>query len=269
MKAAFGTGSLALALLALPAQAVPPGYALVWSDEFDGEALDRTKWEYRYPGEREGTLVSEDAVRLDGQGHLVLTTSLRGGMLHVGMIGTQGTFQARYGYFEARIRFQALQGHHGAFWLQSPHYGRHKDDPGRSGAEIDIIEYFGSGRMDGGAAVNLHWNRPPGHITRTARVGVSRPQDEFHVYAVHWTRHGYEFLVDGKRVFATREGLSHVCQYVVLSLLSSPWERRRLSLAALPDSMTVDYIRVYAADPPAAQNESRSMPRTASGGCSG
>jgi beta-glucanase (GH16 family) len=226
--------------------AAPPGYRLVFSDEFDGAALDMAKWEHRQLGDREGTQVSKDSVALDGKGNLVLSTMLQNGLLHVGMIGTQRTFQARYGFFEARIRFQRLQGHHGAFWLQSPLYGKHLDDPGRSGAEIDVIEYFGSGRSDGGAAVNVYWNPYPKPKNARMQLAVARPHEEFHVYAVHWTAQGYEFLVDGKPVFSTKEGLSHACQYMILSLLSSPWERRRLPVAALPDAMRVDYVRVYA-----------------------
>jgi beta-glucanase (GH16 family) len=240
---------LAAALLAglpLAALAAPQGYELVWRDEFDGERLDAAKWEVRQPGEREGTVVSKDAVALDGKGHLVLTTFQRDGTLHVGMVGTQRTFQARYGYFEARIRFQALQGHHGAFWLQSPTYGRHIDDPGRSGAEVDIVEYFGSGRWDGGGGINVYWNPYPKPKTAGTRVRLSEADRRFRIYALHWTAEGYRFFVDGEPVFSTREGLSHRCQYLVLSLLSSAWERPRLPLGKLPDAMLVDYVRVYA-----------------------
>ena len=230
----------------MPVAAVPADYRLVWGDEFHGSALDPKKWEYRYLGNRDGTNVSKDAVRLDGEGYLVLSTFMRDGRIHVGMIGTQPTFQARYGYFEARIRFQRLQGHHGAFWLQSPVYGKYRDDPARSGAEIDVIEYFGSGRADGGASINIHWNPYSNPSSRKFILGVLRPHADFRVYALHWTAAGYEFFLDGERVFATRDGLSHVCQYLILSLLSSLWERHRLPVNALPDAMVVDYVRVYA-----------------------
>ena len=224
----------------------PEGHQLVWNDEFEGAALDPGKWEYRYLGPREGTVVSRESVRLDGKGRLVLTTFMRDATLHVGMVGTQRTFQARYGYFEARMRFQKLQGHHGAFWLQSPRYGKHLDDPGRSGAEVDIIEFFGTGRRDSGTSINIHWNPYPNPTSAGSKVDVARAHEDFHVYAVHWTEAGYRFFVDGKPVYATREGLSHTCQYLVLSLLSTPWERPRMPIFRLPDSMEVDYVRVYA-----------------------
>ena len=113
---------------------VPKGYRLVWHDEFSGPKLDMKKWAYRELGKREHAVVTKEAVKLDGKGSLHLTTFEKNGTLYTGMIGTQGLFQQKYGYFEARIRFQRLQGHHGAFWLQSPTYGKVLNDPGRSGA---------------------------------------------------------------------------------------------------------------------------------------
>jgi hypothetical protein len=38
---------------ATPAEAAPvpgPGYRLAWADEFDGAALDTTKWDHQKPG---------------------------------------------------------------------------------------------------------------------------------------------------------------------------------------------------------------------------
>lgn len=241
-----GLITLFLSLCLSQALAAPEGYELVWNDEFEGEVLDASRWDYRYLGERHGTVVSRDSVRLDGQGHLVLTTFMRDGLLHVGMVGTQRTFQARYGYFEARIRFQSLQGHHGAFWLQSPAYGRYRDEPGRAGAEIDVIEYFGAGREDGGGGMRVYWNPYPSPRSAGRTIPLWDAHQRFRVYALHWTEHGYRFYVDGELRFETAQGLSHACEYLVLSLLSSPWERGRLRPAALPDAMTVDYVRVYA-----------------------
>jgi beta-glucanase (GH16 family) len=241
---------------------VPDGYGLVWSDEFNGKALDTRKWQYRQLGKRESALITKESVSLDGKGFLRLTTFKRGGTIHTGMIGTQGLFQQKYGYFEARIKFARLQGQHGSFWLQSPTYGKFLDDPGRSGAEIDIIEYFGAGRKDRGAAVNVYWNpykpKPvragPKTLDLDAILGKAAKSDEaarelsddFHVYALLWTSKEYVFTIDGNEVYRTGEGLSHQPQYLVLSLLCSDWERKRLDDSKLPEAMVVDYVRVYA-----------------------
>jgi beta-glucanase (GH16 family) len=205
--------------------------------------------------------VAKEAVRLDGKGHLVLTTSEDGDEIQVGMVGTQGKFECKYGFFESRIKFQKLQGHHGAFWLQSPTYGKVPDDPGQSGAEIDIVEFYGTGRPDGGVQTSVHWNPYPKTSKSTTAVdlapilGVKRTgktakakeiSDDFHVFALEWTEKEYRFFIDGLEVFRTSEGLSHRSEYIVLSLISSDWEVARLDRKKLPDSMMVDYVHVYA-----------------------
>ena len=240
---------------------VPKGYQLVWSDEFNGKTLDTKKWLYRYLGKRESAVIAKEAVTLDGKGFLNLMTFKKDNTIHSGIIGTQGLFEQKYGYFESRIKFERMQGHHGAFWLQSPNYGKVLDDPGKSGAEIDIIEYFGAGRKDRGAGINIYWNpyKPkavragPAKIDldpilgKAAKPGdpVKELSDDFHTYALLWTSKEYVFSIDGNEVYRTTEGLSHQPQYIVLSLLCSDWERKRLDDSKLPEAMVVDYVRVY------------------------
>ncbi|WP_020472927.1 glycoside hydrolase family 16 protein [Zavarzinella formosa] len=245
-----------------PSEFVPKGYRLVWNDEFDGPNLDLKKWQYRQLGKRDGAIIAKESVTLDGKGFLRLSTFKKDDVIHSGMIGTEGKFLQKYGYFESRIKFQSMQGHHGSFWLQSPTYGKFIDDPGKSGAEIDIIEYFGAGRKDRGGAVNVYWNpyKPkalragPKELDLEPILGKPDPakkpapelSDDFHVYALNWTDKGYVFLIDGKELYRTTEGLSHQAQNIVLSLLCSDWERKRLDDSKLPEAMIVDYVRVYA-----------------------
>ncbi|HEY5311980.1 MAG TPA: glycoside hydrolase family 16 protein, partial [Pirellulales bacterium] len=149
---------------------------------------------------------------------------------------------------------------HGAFWLQSGDYGKSVDNPAKCGAEIDIVEFFGGARTDGGVSSTVFWNPYPnpkktskqidvlGPLASNAPSGGPRPEiaDAFHVFSLLWNDEGYRFFIDGAAVFQTAEGLSKHEEYVVLSLISSPWERNRLDGSQLPDAMAVDYVRVYA-----------------------
>ncbi len=241
--------------------AVPPGIAatdaaqwhLVWHDEFDGTALDVTKWGYRYLGPRESSMIAKECVSLDGQGHLLMTVFEKAGVLQNPMIGTQGKFAATYGIFAARIKFPEPQGQHGSFWMQPAVKSTEVSNPELTGAEMDIIEWFGAGRPDGGTASNLYWSGPSGakehHAGGTKPFGLlpegEKLSDDFHVFAMEWSPEGYVFSVDGKVTYRISEGVSHVPQYLILSLLTADWEKDRLDRTKLPTSMVVDWVRVW------------------------
>ncbi|MBN2446023.1 MAG: right-handed parallel beta-helix repeat-containing protein, partial [Phycisphaerae bacterium] len=115
-------------------------YALVWRDEFDGPAgtpPNPDKWTPRQLGPRRDAINVEGAVRLDGQGHLLITTTRHESATsqpvatqraepeyHTGMISTAGKFEPTFGYFECRYRTQTQPGHWSAFWLQSSTMGK-------------------------------------------------------------------------------------------------------------------------------------------------
>jgi beta-glucanase (GH16 family) len=231
----------------------------VWQDEFDGDELDPQRWSPRGRGRQPGRVgvLSPQASRLTGDGFLVLESSYQDGELLTAMIGTQDTFTAAHGWFEARIRFQRQPGHHGAFWLQA-HPALSRGGAAR-GSEVDIIEYFGDRgtRQDLLQAVYPSGTTNTGTftaeqgaqffpLTEMVRTAHETPATDFHTYAVEWTPTGYRFYVDGRLTASTRAGRSDAPAYVVLSLVSSAWENPRLDESRLPDSMTVDYVRVFA-----------------------
>ena len=235
-----------------PTSSVPEGYHLVFEDEFAHEELDLTKWQHRYVNRSYlAGFNTETAVDQPGDGLLHLITRYDDDKFLTGMIQSVDRFL--YGYFEASIQFQTLQGHHGAFWLQSPLYGKYTDNPADSGAEIDIIEFFGSGRSETDAQHNIHWNAYASEEKQQRSFdiyyqnahGVELSED-FHRFALLWTPEEYVFFIDDVETWRTSEGLSHTPEYIVLSLITSSWENARLDRTRLPDEMVVDYVRVYA-----------------------
>ena len=248
---------------ALPATvtAPPAGWQEIWRDDFDGTALDRTKWSLPSYQEREGAHINTEGTITVADGHLRLATLVRAGEVHCAIIDTRGTFRRRHGWFEARIRLQQHQGHHGAFWLQSPDFRSLPDNPAAAGTEMDIIEWFGAGRRDGWAGMNIYWHHPDGPrrcaaVPDFTRMGGPAPGDRatpladlssgFRNYGLLWTAAGCVFLCDGVEIMRETTAVSGVPQYMILSLLSSQWERARLPLDKLPDAMEVDWVRVLA-----------------------
>jgi hypothetical protein len=219
------------------------GYGLFWSDEFEGDALDFKKWDYRGLGPRRDAINVKDTVSLDGKGHLVLTTRRTGDKYHTAMISTQGKFETAFGYFECRIKLQRQIGHWSAFWLQSPTLGQPVGNPNKAGAEIDIFEYL---RNRGDKVQHtLHWDGyGESHKSAQKIAEVPNLTQGRHTVGFLWTPTHYAFYVDGKETWRTDQGVSHRPQYMILSLEVGKWAGD-ISKAELPDHLYVDYVRVY------------------------
>ncbi len=247
---------------------VPKGYELIWNDEFSGTELDLAKWcfpSYKYRGaatmNSPGTVVCKDDM-------LHLTTLWQDKQIHASYISTRDRFEQKYGYYEARIKFQKLQGHHGAFWLQSRSLTDGVNDPAKYGTEMDIIEWFGDGRIKGWAGMHVYYHSlgnngqerrmrnlswPAFHLMGGPLEGkedevLENLSERFRVYGLLWTEKGCYFSCDGVEIMAEESIVSKVPQFIVLSLLCENWERQRMQVEKLPDSMQVDYVRVYASD---------------------
>ncbi|WP_133241132.1 glycoside hydrolase family 16 protein [Nocardioides gansuensis] len=167
-----------------------------------------------------------------------------------GHIGSEAFHIFRFGYAAARIRFQSPRGQHGAFWLQS--YGLGTPGPAsRTGAEIDVIEYFGDEHPQGGLTSFVYWT-PPGGKSQTQGSWIADPEQygedwssKFHVFSVEWTPREYVFRIDGEITRRIREGVSGQPEFLILSLLSSDYELQHIEDDELPVHMDVDWVRVW------------------------
>lgn len=98
-----------------PYENVVQGYQLTWGDEFEGNALDTSKWDYRTDSKLWSTQlpanvsVSEGALKLALKKEAARGKSYTGG----GIISKQ-TFT--YGYYEARFKVPPGSGWHTSFW---------------------------------------------------------------------------------------------------------------------------------------------------------
>ena len=244
-------------------------------EEFDGDQLDPSLWSYRQlgaynpAGSRQCSKSDESAVAVGGG---VLTLSVlrdleragetcrtpedgTHGYYLNGHISTENAFTIEGGVAAARVKFQRERGQHGAFWIQRPGTVEQvPGDPGASGAEIDVAEFFGEGYQKGGLASFVYYTNADGEAEKVGGLwpAASRelpPGDawwrRFHVFSVEWTQHEYVFRVDGRETFRTSQGVSGVPQFLVLSLLSSDWELGNINDTALPSSMQVDWVRIW------------------------
>ena len=238
-----------------------PGYTLAWHDEFDATKLDETKWSHYAPGPRRDAENVPEAVMLDGKGHLVITTSrvdvpdpknpgATKPEYHTGMITTRGKYETAYGYFEARIKFQREVGHWSAFWIQTPTMSNPVGDPAKAGVEIDIIEYLRNGDYPTKAQHTIHWDvRTPQQKRDFAAPVIPAIAEGFHTYGCQWTPDILIFYVDGRETWRTSKAVPRRAEYMILSLEVGKWAED-IAKAKLPDSMVVDYVRVYKRERP-------------------
>ncbi len=277
---------------------LPEGeWTLAFADEFDGPAIDRTKWANRLSMMGRRWFWTEDAAEIDGKGNLrlfikkdeagnLLTTQLQTGynfmdepvrrieaddasvfvkpswsedqlQWQIGKLH-ENLYVHGPGYFECRCRLQQKPGWWTAFWLQSPVIGTTLD-PNTSGCEIDIMESFSPGTVNGhnvysgGCGVDL----------KRIKVGGMDGVDTsvFHRFGLLWDETGYTFYVDGKA-----DGHADFCTspdgrkvdlrstYPLFILVSAevrgyrkdgkPWPAAFEAFEA-GDDFLVDYVRVF------------------------
>jgi len=231
------------------ADGLPPApegkaWKLVWHDEFDGDKLDESKWDVPDNRRRDGWW-SPEAVSLDGEGHLAISTLKEGDRYLDACVRTRGKFEHAQGYYVARIQLQEQPGHWSAFWLYNACVGKIGNE-GRDGTEIDVME---KPWLDDRVQHALHWDgygkehRSEGKVARVPGV-----MQGWHTFALWWKADEYVFYVDGEETWRTDAG--GVCQvplYIKLSDEIGPWGGD-ITKAELPDRFLVDYVRVYAID---------------------
>ena len=88
-------------LMLLPLDMCAQDYQLVWSDEFDGTELDKTKWEYRTHiwGKRHPGFSEDEGLYLDGNSNAVFTIFEKDGDIELGSFyGEKGNTLVLYYY---------------------------------------------------------------------------------------------------------------------------------------------------------------------------
>lgn len=235
----------------------PPGWVLDWHDEFDGAALDRTKWRFDMGFGQWGNQELEtytdrpENARLE-DGKLVIEArreEFNGHHYTSARLKTAGLVERTYGRYEARIKIPRGQGIWPAFWMLGSD-SLHTEWPKRG--EIDIMENIGKepNLIHG----TLHG---PGY---SGANGIGKPQalaqgiyaDDYHVFAVEWEPRAIRWYRDGILYHTVTPAQAHDDWvfdqpfYVLLNLaVGGDWPGNPDASTVLPQRMLVDYVRVY------------------------
>jgi beta-glucanase (GH16 family) len=240
---------------------VIPGWTLDWSDEFDGTALDTSKWVVETGGHGWG---NKELQHYTGRKENV---RVAGGMLVIearreqfekseftsARIKTAGLYERTYGRFEARMKLPKGQGIWPAFWMLGGNIG--KAGWPRSG-EIDIMEHIGKepnqvyGTLHGPGYSGEHG------FGKSSTLASGSYSDDFHLYAVEWERGEIRWYRDGILFHTARpevvkgEWVFDHPFFILFNLaVGGYWPGNPDATTVLPQQMLVDYVRVYRRTP--------------------
>jgi beta-glucanase (GH16 family) len=144
-------------------------------------------------------------------------------------------YQFTTGYLQARIKFGAPPGAHGALWAQSLNTYVTPEDH-----EVDVVENFGNPQK---VQCGFWRQEADGTKVQPMHDGVRLDATAWHVYGCDVREDSYTWTVDGKVVARFGAYGSDRPKFLVLSLLVDAWERPLLDMS-LPHRMRVDWVRV-------------------------
>lgn len=221
-------------------------FRLTFEDNFEGDALDLTKWSYG-PEQRRQNVGGwwQDSETSVHDGNLWMRARIReDGVPVSGAIRSKGKFEQARGYFECRMMFPKTTGFWGAFWMMCGDVGR-VDGSAVSGVELDIIETGECARR--GVNHAIHWDGYGKDHKSAVHILPNVPElyDGWHTYAMLWTEDAYAFFIDGRETWRTAEpGICTRPGYLKLSTEFGTWAAPIIP-EELPDFCRVDWVRVW------------------------
>lgn len=244
-------------------------WTLVWSDEFSGSELDLSRWSFQIgdgcdvnlcgwgnnelqwyqPGNVQvaGGFLTITA-RADGQGDRRYTSA---------RIRTLGKGDWTYGRVEVRARLPRGQGIWPAIWMlpSDDRYGGWA-----ASGEIDIVELVGHepDRVHGTLHYGGEW--PDNTYSGAPYVLASGTfADRFHTFALEWEPGEIRWYVDGNHYQTQTEWSSSRAPYpapfnqpfhLILNVaVGGNWPGYPDARTTFPQSMMIDYVRVYRKSP--------------------
>ena len=240
---------------------------LTFSDEFDGDALDESKWgAHNAFGVRKGGYWSREQATVE-DGNLVIRTQYKedgefGPGWYTCGLDTSRAFRQAYGYFECRCILPKGQGLWSAFWMINSNVGKVSSDA-TQGAELDIMEspfWHLGGARGWKITQNIHYS---GYELETKynNVGIFKldndPYENYNTYGLKWTPDAYVFYINGREVArSTFGGVSTQPEYMILSCEVDGGDGKptfgwsgnieKNDKASFCAEFKVDYVRAYA-----------------------
>ncbi|MER6596448.1 glycoside hydrolase family 16 protein, partial [Micromonospora purpureochromogenes] len=234
-----------------------PGWRLVWSDEFDGAIVDRSKWNLRDDEGRDidrgcnvddpdNTFVAGGVLTLRAQRETAVCSSQTREYTQ-SYLDTIGRASFRYGRFEVRAQSPNgptdSKGLWPAFWLRP-------DDGGRG--EIDVVELPGGGAFHQAATLGIFYDYTPVKQDQRYPFPTGYPGDGFHTYTTEWEPDAIRWYVDGRLVWQRDRATTpwfdevfHKPYNLRLNFQVGGWLGDPDAATRFPADFRVDHVRVW------------------------
>lgn len=243
----------------------PPAYdgmTLIWSDEFNGSALDETNWTYEIGDgcpnlcgwgnaelqyyRRENTTVANGYLTIQAK-----SESFQGRAYTSSRIKTENKFSFKYGRVDIRARLPKDQGLWPALWMLGSNI---REVSWPACGEIDIMELVGGPNSDNKVHSTIHWDnngtKADYGLSYTLDEGIFN--DKFHVFSMIWDANQIKCFVDDQEPFFTVDitpaALSEFQNnffFIFNVAVGGRWPGSPDGTTSFPQEMVVDYVRVF------------------------
>jgi beta-glucanase (GH16 family) len=248
----------------------PPGYELVFSDEFDVDGLpDPARWaydthrnaigwynqerQYYSKGRLENSRIENGVLVIEARAETLSPESVPdygGQKFTSARLFTQGKASWTYGFFEIRARVPCVVGSWPAIWMLP-------EDPNvvwPEGGEIDIMEHVGFAPEEINQTIHTRTFNFSKGSQKTSIFKIDGACDEMHRYQLLWTPDHIAMAVDDEPRFLFKKVRKDRARWpfdspmhILLNVaVGGVWGGQRgIEEEAFPARMEVDYVRVY------------------------
>ncbi|MCD6202585.1 MAG: family 16 glycosylhydrolase [Bacteroidales bacterium] len=235
-----------------------PSMELVWQDEFEDTTLNLNDWSPELGNgcdkgicgwgnqELESYTDQKENLRLE-KGRLIITALKEASGYTSARIKTEGKVEVQFGRIDIRAKLPMGQGLWPAIWM----LGTNISTVGWPACgEIDIMEMIGKEPNVVHGTVHYDEN---GHKSSGGSYSLSQEDfsERFHVFSLVWDQDRMEWYVDNEK-FKTFNKANIVNYpfnapfYFIFNVaVGGAWPGNPDATTVFPQSMTVDYIRVY------------------------
>ena len=229
---------------------------LVWEESFNGKKLNDKVWNFETGdgcpnlcgwgnNERQNYTATNHQL---SKGKLIITAAKENNTYTSTRITTAGKKEFLYGRIETRAKLPVGAGIWPAFWMLGSNI---KTVGWPKCGEIDILEYIGKDPHK--IFTSLHTQDSHGNTINTKKTTIENIEDDFHTYAIDWTKDKIEFFVDNTSVYVFEPEVKNDNTwpynqpfYFVINLaIGGNFGGPDVNDAIFPQKFIVDYIKVY------------------------